>query len=607
MGLRSRLSVYCCVAPTSGFYAPSVLEIGDYVSNLSFSSAAPGGYASISATLSLHDARIPRPEFALFSLINVFSGSKPVWLGEITDPTMGMDANLGEYVRISGLGLGNALRDDPRPVAYTNQTAKQIATAEVNARMNSTNKIEMISGDTGLLFPDNPATLFSPVYDNRTMEEVIADVCLLAGDYQWGVWAHPLEKNSLSFPLGQVSVQKRDTATTHYIASVAEQDVVAYTVTPSAERAYNYVAVDYTQASGAVGTALSGDPRLDGTFAQSKAPFRYRRLVRDYSGTATIGSTQAQAIASTYGGQYRNVSNKVSLTLQSVKDASGNPIPLWEVMADHNIFIRDFAPRGNAPLPTAPTAGVNQFYIVNAEYREDDHGTQQLFLQCDNFVDRAASQIARLTLAADVKSRTGKTTGATQIQGAPANGAAIMGQSNALAGQNCTGPIYFANALYQPPTSIAFTQIVNVNLGAPSAANLGVLGAIVQASVVANGATQGYWTYVTSGNCIRRVGKTLFDWHCDGCDKEFRGLRLNEHVRVETGLGMEPGSVALAVDCPECAVAGRAHTESFNTALTSRDEEDPRGVHGGHHHRREQARLIRALMRSGAVGLEVLP
>ena len=189
-----------------------------------------------------------------------------------------------------------------------------------------------------------------------------------------------------------------------------------------------------------------------------------------------------------------------------------------------------------------------------------------------------------------------------QALGAPANGAAIMGQSNGVAGQLCTGPIYYPNALYQAPTSIAFTQIVRTNLNSPSAANLGALGAIVQASVAANGACQGYWTYTTSGNCIRRVGRKLFDWHCDGCGKVFRGLHLGEHLRVETGLGTTPGQVALAVDCPECGAGEKPFTESFNTALRSEDE-----THERHPHRAEQARLIRALMRSGAVGLDVLP
>ena len=599
--MRSNLSVLCFTAPTNKAYTPIITDVGPYATSLSFSSAAPGGYTDFEAMVALADARIPHLEFALFSQIAVMSGPKPVWLGEITAPQIGMDATNGEYIRITGLGLGNALRDDPRAVSYTNQTAQQIAVAEINARMNSTNKIETIDEDARLIFPDNPGTLFSPAYDNRTMEEIIADVCILAGDYQWGVWAHPTKVNSLGLPLGQVSVQARDPNTTHYMASLAEDDVVAFTLEPSADRAYNYVAVDYSNGGG-VGTKFSFDSRLDGTWSQNLAPFRYRKLVRDYSGVSTITGTQAQNIASAYSHLYRYVTNKVTLTLQSVKDAYGNPMPLWEVQADRNIFIRDFAQRGNAPMAAQAVAGVNQFYIVHASYREDATGTMQLILECDNFVDKEQSQIARLQLAADVKSRTGKTTGVTQQLGAPANGAAIMGQSNAVAAQLCTGPIYYPNALYQAPTSIAFTQVVRTNLNTPSAANLGALGAIVQASVVANGACQGFWTYTTSGNCVRRVGRKLFDWHCDGCGKVFRGLHLGEHLRVETGLGTTPGQVALAVDCPECGAGEKPFTESFNTALRSEDE-----THERHPHRAEQARLIRALMRSGAVGLDVLP
>lgn len=600
--MRSGLSVYCFTAPTYTGYPPIISEIGQYVTQLSFGSAAPGGYTDFQAMVPLADARIPHPEFALFSQIAVMSGPKPVWLGEITAPQIGMDSTNGEYIRLTGLGLGNALRDDPHAITYTNQKAQQIVNAELGARTVATAEIGTISSDTRWIFPDNPATLYSPSYDNNTVEEIIADVVTLAGDYQWGVWAHPTQVNALGLPLGALSVMARDPNTTHYVASLAEQDVVAYTVEPSADRAYNYVAVDYSNGGG-VGTKFSFDGRLNATtYAQQTAPFRYRKLIRDYSGTSTITGAQAQQIASAYSHLYRFVTNKVTFTIQSVMDSQGNPIPLWEVQADRNIFIRDFAQRGNAPMASAPYPGVNQFYIVSASYREDQSGTMQLILECDNFVDKEASQIARLTLAADVKSRSGKTTGVTQQLGAPANGAAIMGQSNGVAGQLCTGPIYFPNALYQAPTSIAFTQIVRTNLNAPSGANFGVLGAIVQASVVANGACQGYWTYTTSGNCIRRVGRKLFDWHCDGCDKEFRGLHLGEHLRIETGLGTTPGQVALAVDCPECGAGEKPFTESFNTALTSGDE-----THARHHHRAEQARLIRALMRSGAVGLDVAP
>lgn len=610
-GLRSGLSVYCMVAPSTTFYSLSFIEVSRLITELSFASAAPGGFTTLSMTLSLRDARIPRPEFALFSLVAVMSGPTAVWLGEITDPEIGMDATLGEYVKISALGLGNVLRDDPIPITYTAQTARAILRDQLARRTNNSPYLQFttISTDNALIFPDNPATTYSPVYDNRTFEEVVADVATLQGDYQWGVWAHGTQKNDYGFPVGQLSVQLRDTATTHYMASIAEGDVIAYTVTPSAERAYNVIRVDYSTTTGGVGVGVFNDSRLNATsYAQNAAPFRARKLVRDYSGTSTIGASEAGVLASTYGNEYKNVSNKVSLTLQRIKDSTGNVMPLWEVLADHNVFIRDFAVRGNAPLPASPTAGVNQFYIVNAEYREDSSGAQQLTLQGDNFVDHAATQIARLTLAADVRSRTNKTAGATvQAQGAGVSGYAVIEQSNATSGQACGAGVQFVVQLYQPPTSLGFTQLTSTNLGSPSASNFSTLGARVQATASASAAVAGAWTYLTSGNCLRRIGRTRFDWHCDGCGREFFGLSLAREVRVvpHPTAGVAAGHVALAIDCPECGAGVGGHkpyTESFNTALTALDE-------APHHyaHRREQAHLIRALMAHSAVGLEPLP
>lgn len=613
MPMRSGLSVYCFVPPTSTRQSASVSEIGSLVSSLAFGSAAPGGYTMLEAVMPLRDVRLQRPEFAMFSLIAVMSGPRPIWLGEITDPEIGMDETFGEYLRISALGLGNGLRDFPSIYVFTNQTAKQIASIALQDWTSAAapflnTALQTVSPDTALIFPDNPAPTYTTTYDNKNIEEVVADVCILAGDYQWGVWAHGSQKNAAGFPLGQLSVQKRDAATTHYSASVATHDVSRYTVTPSAERAYNAISVHYPTPTGPI-EAFALDPRLDPVFdAQKDAPFRYREMVRDYSSIPTMTSAMATAIANTYLAQHKDPTNKIALTLRQVRDAGGQIIPLWDVAADRNIFIRDFAPRGVAPMPTVPTAGVNQFYIVSAEYREDQN-TQTLELQCDNFVDRVAHQIARLTLAADAKSRTNRTTGFVQSSGVPASGNVVIGQSNALNGGVCIGGIQYPNALYRAPTSIAFTTITTVGLAGIAAANMTTVGALVTANSSVNGNVKGEWTYTTSGNCIRRVGRKLFDWHCDGCDKEFKGLALARYVRIETALGTRPGDVALAIDCPECGRGGAGEqpfTESFNTGLTSSDEE-PIGRHTRHPHRREQARLIRQLMKSGAVGLEILP
>src|SRR5690242_5001523 len=245
MPTRTGLSIYCYTSPTNTNYNTQVIEIGSYVTALSFASAAPGGFTTLSATLPLHDARLPLPPLQLFSKIAVMSGPTPVWIGETSDPEQGMDQTTGEYLRISGLGLGNALRDDPLTLAYVAQTAQQIVKDQLSRRNNGTTnlKFQTISTDSSYLFPDNPATTYSPIYDNRTMEEVISDVCTLAGDYQWGTWAHPVlsQIDGAGFPLGLLQAHLRDPNTTHYSASIAARDVIAYSLTPSAERAYNYV------------------------------------------------------------------------------------------------------------------------------------------------------------------------------------------------------------------------------------------------------------------------------------------------------------------------------------------------------------------------------
>lgn len=610
MPTRSGLSIYCYVAPSNSNYSPQVIEIGERITSLTLSSAAPGGFVAFEALLPMRNARVPLPEFSLFSKVAVMSGFTPVWLGELTDPEEGLDETLGEYIRLTGLGLGNALRDFPQSINWVATTAKIIVSSMLSSEQANYPDCALptLSQDSSQIFPDNPATTYAPSYDNRTMEEITADICTLAGDYVWGVWGHQSDKDASGFPLGQLVVHKRDTTTTHYRASLLGKDVTRYTITPSAERAYNEIDVYFSTGSGGAQSKFYVDPRISATNGQGTAPFRYRRLVRDHSGVSTIGASEAQAIANTYGAMYKDVTNKVSLTLRSICDGNGNRMPLWEVLADHNIFVGDFTVRSRAQMPTSPTPGVNQFYIVSATYREDQN-TSELELQCDNWADQAQTQIARLTLAADAKSRTTRVTQVSQVLGAPANGYVAIGQSNAVAGQNCTGTIQFPTALYQSPTSIAFTQLANVNLGAPSAHSIDALGAYVTASTVANGVTQGAWTYKTSGNCIRRIGRKLLDWHCDGCGKELRGLALARHVRVVTHLGSAPGLVALAIDCPECGAGEQPFTESFNTALAAADELErhPALRHVRNAHRAEQARLIRKLMRHSAIGLEVLP
>lgn len=163
MPMRSGLSIYCYTAPTNQNYSNTVMEIGSLITDLSFASAAPGGFTTFSATLPLRDGRIPLPPFALFSMIAVMNGPDPVWLGEMTDPEMGMDATNGEYMRLGGLGLGNVLRDNLETVTWNSAHPFDIVADLLLSLQYAWPDcpIPTISTDNRYIFPDRPTTMFS--------------------------------------------------------------------------------------------------------------------------------------------------------------------------------------------------------------------------------------------------------------------------------------------------------------------------------------------------------------------------------------------------------------------------------------------------------------
>lgn len=615
---KKRLALYCTPAPTSTTVRGAMREYGDVCDQFSFTTLAPGGFGTMSFRIRVAEPRLPRPELALFARVFLISARTVCFVGEITDPKIGMDSQ-GDYINVSALGIGAALRDDPEVTSYTAQTPLQIIANQLTLRTTSTNKslLNVLSTDTSAIFPDAPAATFSPSYDQRNFEEVLNDVTLLAGDYQWGVWADPswqqqggANVDANGFPLGRIEVHPRNTTSTDYTASLMARDIVAYEGGPSADRAYNSVEVGFLSSTGGYDKKTYTDSRLASDKTQGTADFRYRRLVRDQTGISTVNGTQAQAIANTQGALMQSPTNKWTFTLKAAHDGAGNPIALHELRADKNLFITDFAPRG-ASLALTPTAGVNQFYIVQTTYREDGSGIQ-VEAQCDNYADVSETRIARLQLQADIKARSGKQVGGSMVAvGSPISGVCSVGQSNALAGLQTWGSVAFApQQLFQAPTSISFNTIASANATGVAATDLRAWGFSFAAQAVANGTMSARFTFTTSGNCIRAVRRSLFDWHCDGCGKEFRGLSVARDVRVvlpddlPERLRYAPGHVALAIDCPECAQGDHPHTESFNTALRAEDEDVLRP--GNHQHRAEQAQLIRKFMRHNAIGLEVL-
>jgi hypothetical protein len=596
--LKSGLRVYCYVGPP--LYTPYLIQdVSEQVDDINFSSVAPGGFGDLSMTVKLANVRLPQPQFSLFAHVAVMQGATCLWLGEITNPAFGMDSSNGEYVKVQALGLGNCLRDDPSTWSYTNSTAQAVAIAQLNWRTVHFHEIP-IDTDTSQLFPDNPATLLNLVYDGRNIEEIITDVALQVGDYNWGVEAHPINKDFTGVvPTGRLFARKRDTTTTHYTAYLKDGDIYQYEFTPTADMAYNAMDAAYTNGAGGVTHYITQDARLGADLSQSNAPFRWRKYQRDFTGISTIGATQAQQIANTQLALYKNVTYKASLSLRRVRDANHVIQDLTNVQAGKNIFIPELAVLGSR-LASSATPNVNQFYIKSAKYSESQSGEQQMQLDLGYYRDDAAIRIAQLQLAADAQQRGGKTTGAVQALGAPINGFVSWDFSNGTAGQNTGVGAQFPAICSQTPTSLTLTGVTSANIGAPSAASFTNVGCRVFGVVAANGSGDYAGTYATVGNCLKdlNVAAGRFAWHCDVCDQVFADLAVGDHLRVNTGYGITPGRSALSIVCPGCAAHGREVVEAFNTALTFADE-----TNDHYHHRAEQARLIRAVMAHPQVAL----
>lgn len=586
MALKSGLALYAYVP--GGSVGP---EYSSQIENLTFTNVSPGGMGDLDCLLKLPDARLARAELANFSRVALMDGPLCLLVGEITDPEYGMDETHGEYVRVMALGLGATLRDDPRGDSYVNQTPKQI----ISSQMSTRSTWLVIDADTSQVFPDNPSAVFSPAYPGRNMEEIVADVATLAGDYSWGVWPHPNNRDANNFPTGQLVIHQRDTTTTSYTASVAARDVVGWRITPSGERAFNYIEIGYNDPtqSPPIGHVTYKDSRLAANNSQGTAPFRFRKFLRDYAGIATITKAQAQSIANTYGALYQNITSKIEITLRAVRDAYGNPINPWQVQADRNIFVPELAVRGTQ-LATSIVPGTNQFYILEARYSETAAGDQQVTIRCDNWIDRAALRIARLQLEADTLARQGAKRAQPAIaQGAPATGR-CGGTHQASGGSQVFGEdTSYAATLSASPTSVSLTQVAATNATGAGVSNLSANGFTVFWSSSGAGLTEYHAEFRTNGNCLLGVdgARGTFDHHCDGCEARGlvavrRGLALGRDLAARAHPSGDPGQHSMVYTCPTCGMV-----EGFHTGLLPEDEQEQYSANGAF--RAGQARLIR--------------
>src|SRR5487761_2629826 len=102
---RSSLSLWAYTLPTSAY--PLILsDLGAQVDALEFTTVAPGGFGDLAAVVKLPDARIPRPELAVFSRVCLRDGLVTCFAGEWSDPALILDGAHGDYALLSALGGG---------------------------------------------------------------------------------------------------------------------------------------------------------------------------------------------------------------------------------------------------------------------------------------------------------------------------------------------------------------------------------------------------------------------------------------------------------------------------------------------------------------------
>jgi|GEM_PF-854723 hypothetical protein len=484
--------------PATNAYPLLIGEYGEQIEGLEVTTVAPGGFGDLACVLKLgypHDARLPRPELGLFSRVVLRDGPFTVFSGEWSDPALVLDGAAGDYLLLSALGGGVALRDDPDDSSYaTATTAQGIIAAEFAKR----SAFLALDPDQSAVLPNAPTNTFTPVYDGYTLEEILHDLMGALGDYIWTVYDHPSNTDQAGFPTWQLRAHPRDTTTTTYLAY--GEDILGWRVMPSAQRAYNVVQVAYVDPVAGPGVVTVSDPRLNGDGSQGNAPFRRRKLRRNL-GHLPLTGTQATAIANAWLATYSNPTNKVEVELRAVHDANGRLLPLHHVRADGNLYVPELAVRGQS-LPVAPLAGVNQFYIVETLYRETASGDTRLVLQLDNYADRAVALLARLQISDEARQRQRGVYRAVQSPGAQQVGYCSIRSPSVAAGQQVGVGLNFVPVLSHIPTGLTFTTIASTNVGSGPGVTSGTLtqyGCEVTVTAAATGAVVWTGKYTTQG------------------------------------------------------------------------------------------------------------
>jgi hypothetical protein len=484
--------------------SPDFGEYGPQISQLSFSTIAPGGCGDLTVRLNLPNPRLYRPHLRMFANIALWQGKQPLFVGRWDEPGYVVSANDGEYLQLTAMGAGQTLGDDPEDATYSAKTGKQIITDQLQgATLGRANWLN-IDTDLTQVFPDNPATTYNYNPQAHTIEDVLNEITAIQGDYLWYVWPHPLNRDSVKMPTWQVSVLQRNFATAsptvHYTGTVGDYSDVDYR--PALEYSFNAVTIKYKdQTTGLPASVTVKDGRLNTNNSQGSAPFPYRVFTKDLA-SYNLTATQAAAIANAYLNEYKNGGFKITVKLESVTDGSGGVVPLAQVRAGNNILLPEITPAA-AQLVYTSTANTNLYFIQQTQYNEQEGQLPTLTVTLNSFSDAAAFQVARLQYGAVVTARSSsRSTGTQQSVGQPEKGVAgpLSWGTAGVSTDTFRTSTNFKSVMVNVPSSITLTTLASSNSSAPTVDTITNHGFTHHVNPSANGAGFYQSTYLTVGN-----------------------------------------------------------------------------------------------------------
>lgn len=489
---NAKLSLYI-YNPTSGSYT----NYGERMIGPSFGSIAPGGYKEFTCKIRVPSTSAVPPELATFSKVVVTGLGQVVWMGRIDEPALAFDSGDGPYFSIHAMGPADALKDDPADAAYSSQTAAAIFGNQLSSR----SAFLPIDQDTsGIVIPDT-SDLFSPAFQTKTFEDALTEVLPCLGDYTWGVWEHPNNRDAFGQPTAQLVIHPRDTssANLHWEALAYDQDTL--TITPTVEYSFNVVQIKYTDvATGLPASVTVKDTRLNSDGSQGSAPFPRRKTVQDLT-SDHLTAAEAALLANGLLNQYLNGGFKVEMDLYGVRDGSHTQLPLWLVRSDQMIRLPDVLP-SPAMIPIADAYNVTTWYIVEATYTEQEgDALPVMHLALQTFWDYASFQLARMQYIHQKLLYDGKVHQTAQAAGVPEFGFCSFGfPSLSTAGSIWSVGVNYKSVMTSAPASVTLTLLNQINSSGQIVLNITNTGFEYDVTAAANGSGNARSSYKTNGN-----------------------------------------------------------------------------------------------------------